>query len=245
MASTNAEEGDKETPGWVEPTPGSILDKLCPCGKFRRWNRDRCDCGSKIFWEMEALENRVGLEPCAGYWAEDEEFPKLGNSGTGKCGAEKRFRKIPRGNWKKVEIGTEEEEAKVYAVEKEVGQMCLGFQVADVKKPLISVRRIVEKGNHVSFGPDDQDNYIINKETGSKMMLKPNGKGSYLMEVQFVGGEKTEITVDSGAEENVCPWEWGSQFDTKEADRWMNFRNASGGRIEHWGKRDVFVTSPF
>ena len=123
--------------------------------------------------------------------------------------------------------------------------MCLGFQVADVKKPLISVRRIVEKGNHVSFGPEDQDNYIINKSSGNKMMLKPNGKGSYLMEVQLVGGGRTEITVDSGAEENVCPWEWGAQFETKEADRRMNFRNASGGSIEHWGKRDVYVTSPF
>ena len=76
-------------------------------------------------------------------------------------------------------------------------------------------------------------------------MLKPNGKGSYIMEVQFVDGEKTEITVDSGAEENVCPWNWGSQFEVLEADRWMNFRNASGGRIEHYGKRNVVVTSPF
>ena len=123
--------------------------------------------------------------------------------------------------------------------------MCLGFQVADVKKPLISVRRIVEKGNHVCFGPREEDNYIINKTTGDKMMLKPNGKGSYLMQVRFAGGEATEITVDSGAEENVCPWEWGSQFETKEADRWMNFRSASGGRIEHYGKRNVVVTSPF
>ena len=123
--------------------------------------------------------------------------------------------------------------------------MCLGFQVADVKKPLISVRRIVEKGNHVSFGPKEEDNYIINKATGDRMMLKPNGKGSYMLEVSFVGGEKTEITVDSGAEENVCPWEWGSQFETKAADRWMHFRNASGGHIEHYGKRDVLVTSPF
>ena len=123
--------------------------------------------------------------------------------------------------------------------------MCLGFQVADVKKPLISVRRIVEKGNHVSFGPRDEDNYIINKSSGDKMMLKPNGRGSYLMEVCFVGGGRTEITVDSGAEENVCPWDWGSQFTTRQVDRRMNFRNASGGYIEHYGQRDVLVTSPF
>eukprot|EP00973_Karenia_brevis_P009006 1219967-Karenia_brevis.AAC.1 len=60
--------------------------------------------------------------------------------------------------------------------------MSLNFQVAAVSKPLLAVKRIVEKGNHVSFGPE------------------------------FVGGGKTEVTVDSGAEESVCPWEWGQQF---------------------------------
>ena len=124
-------------------------------------------------------------------------------------------------------------------------QMCLGFQVADVKKPLISVKRIVEKGNHVSFGPQEGDNFILNKATGDKMMLKTNGKGSYLMDVCFVGGGRTEITVDSGAEENVCPWHWGEQFPTRPADRWMRFKNASGGEIGHFGKRDVLVVSPF
>ena len=77
------------------------------------------------------------------------------------------------------------------------------------------------------------------------MILKPNGKGSYLMDVCFVGGDRTEITVDSGAEENVCPWHWGEQFPTRPADRWMRFKNASGGEIEHFGKRDVLVVSPF
>ena len=124
--------------------------------------------------------------------------------------------------------------------------MGLSFQVADVKKPLVAVKRITEKGNHVSFGPEPGDNFICNKKSGDKMMLKSNGKGSYLMEVSFVGGEKTEITVDSGAEENVCPWEWGEGlFGTREADKWMTFRNASGGLIPHWGARDVRVTSPF
>ena len=123
--------------------------------------------------------------------------------------------------------------------------MKLGFQVADVKKPLISVRRIVEKGNYVNFGPREEDNFIINRVTGDKMMLRPNGKGSYLLDVMFVGGGKAEITVDSGAEENVCPREWGAQFEMKGAKRKMKFRNASGGDIEHFGERDVLVTSTF
>ena len=65
------------------------------------------------------------------------------------------------------------------------------------------------------------------------------------MKVEFLGGEATEITVDSGAEENVCPYEWGWQFQTREPKKWMRFKNASGGDIEHWGERDVIVSSPF
>ena len=66
------------------------------------------------------------------------------------------------------------------------------------------------------------------------------------MDVCFVGGQKTTITVDSGAEENVCPYNWGSQFGTQDADRWMNFRSASGSIIGHSGnemskyKRQLF-----
>jgi hypothetical protein len=156
-----------------------------------------------------------------------------------------RFHKINKKNWKKW-TWDDKDDVSVQLIEaKEEKKMCLGFQVADVKKPLISVKRIVEKGNYVSFGPKTDDNFILNKDSGDKMMLKSNGKGSYLMDVCFVGGERTEITVDSGAEENVCPWGWGEQFEVKPANTWMNFRNASGGFIEHFGKRDVLVKSPF
>ena len=37
-------------------------------------------------------------------------------------------------------------------------QISLKFQVAAVRKPLVSVRRIIEKGNSVHFGPEDADN---------------------------------------------------------------------------------------
>ena len=152
--------------------------------------------------------------------------------------------------------GRKEKEQEVCVVEKttkEVSfaeadqgiQMKLRFQVADVKKPLMSVKRIVEQGNHVGLGPGQEDNYILNKESGNQMPLKKNGKGSYLMEVKFVGGGQTEITVDSGAEENVCPWEWGKQFKMVDAESWMHFRDASGRTIPHHGRRDVLVESPF
>ena len=77
------------------------------------------------------------------------------------------------------------------------------------------------------------------------MPLKPNGKGSYLLEVDFVGGGKTVMTVDSGAEENVCPWGWGEHFPVVEAEKYLSFRNASGGAIDHYGQRNIKVCSPF
>ena len=122
--------------------------------------------------------------------------------------------------------------------------MCLGFQVADVKKPLVSVKRIVEKGNHVVFGPGHEGNYIENKSSGRRLMLRPNGRGSYLMDVEFKGGAKTSITVDSGAEESVCPRGWGSPFPIIASVPAREFRNASGCSIAHYGPREVMLVSP-
>ena len=65
------------------------------------------------------------------------------------------------------------------------------------------------------------------------------------MKVKFVGGSETDITVDSGAEESVCPWEWGEQFGIRDADRWLSLVNASGGYINHWGTRNVKMIAPF
>ena len=97
----------------------------------------------------------------------------------------------------------------------------------------------------MAFGPREEDNYIWNKESGDRIPLRPNGKGSYLMDVEFEGGGKTEITVDSGAEESVCPWDWGERFGMDEGAPKLTFRNASGGLIPHWGSREVIVTSTF
>ena len=79
-------------------------------------------------------------------------------------------------------------------------------------------------------------------ETGDKVFLRKNGRGSYLMDVTFASGKKTEITVDSGAEESVCPWNWGEQFGIYNASAWMSFKDAQGGYIEHYGQREVWVT---
>ena len=123
--------------------------------------------------------------------------------------------------------------------------MGIKFQVADVVKPLISVKRLVEKGNTVTFGPDKADNFIENKKLKSKVGLEQTAKGSYLLKVNFVDGRETEIVVDSGAEENVCPKWWGESFGLNTSCKILNLRNASGGKITHWGERDVLVESPF
>ena len=115
------------------------------------------------------------------------------------------------------------------------------FQVAEVKKPLMSVKRIVEKGNRVVFS--EVGSYIVNDKTGDRLELRENGRGSYVMDVDFVGGGKGQITVDSGAEENVCPVNWGQKFGVNERVPAMRFRGADSNRIRHYGERLVVVTS--
>ena len=95
------------------------------------------------------------------------------------------------------------------------------------------------------FGPGKDGRFISNPKTGDKFILRPNGKGSYLMDVKFPGGVRTEITVDSGAEESVCPKGWGEQFGLVQPDRRLNLINASGTNIAHYGQRHIMVEAPF
>ena len=44
------------------------------------------------------------------------------------------------------------------------------------------------------FGLTLEDNHISKNIIGDKMLLKPRRRGSCVMEVEFVGGEKTVIT---------------------------------------------------
>ncbi len=46
-----------------------------------------------------------------------------------------------------------------------------------------------------------------------------------------------EITIDSAAEESVCPKAWGAVYPMKEPQRQLQFTNASGGRVQHYGER--------
>ena len=78
-----------------------------------------------------------------------------------------------------------------------------------------------------------------------KIPVRPNGKGSYLLDVKFKGGPLTSITVDSGAKENVGPKDWGRQFGIHVPEAWMKFRGADGNYIKHHGQRDIIIESLF
>ena len=82
---------------------------------------------------------------------------------------------------------------------------------------------------------------LCNPKEIVKLFMKEKGKGSYVVRVQFVGGEKTDITVDSAAEESVCPEGWGAQFGTYEPYEWLTLTGAGGHEIHHRGQRDVMV----
>ena len=61
----------------------------------------------------------------------------------------------------------------------------LKFLETDVKKPLLAVRRLVERGNVVSFGPGPGHNYIKNFEAGKKIPMERRG-GSFVLKAHFV-----------------------------------------------------------
>jgi hypothetical protein len=46
-----------------------------------------------------------------------------------------------------------------------------------------------------------------------------------------------EITVDSAAEESVCPKAWGEAYQMRRPSKWLRFVNASGGQMGHYGEK--------
>jgi hypothetical protein len=61
----------------------------------------------------------------------------------------------------------------------------LKFQVTDVRKPLLSVRRLTEKGNTVQFSDEPGECYILNKATGKKIPMEKRG-ASFIIKARFV-----------------------------------------------------------
>ena len=129
----------------------------------------------------------------------------------------------------------------------EVG-MSLNFHVTDVFKPLLSVKRITECGNQVNFGPTSEHCFIQNVGTGDKIPLRETPSGSYVMDVCLKSSDMSslsEITIDSGAEDNVCPLHWASEFPFLENVPQKSFKGADGSDIHHYGSKNVVVYSPF
>ena len=54
------------------------------------------------------------------------------------------------------------------------------------------------------FGPNENDNYIQNVGSGNKIYMRKQ-RGSFVVDGQFGDGQWKQITVDSAAEEAVCP----------------------------------------
>ena len=59
------------------------------------------------------------------------------------------------------------------------------FQISDVTKPLAAVTRIVEKGNIVQFGPEKEQCFIQNINTGRKIPIEKEAN-AYVMNVEFL-----------------------------------------------------------
>ena len=187
-----------------------------------------------------------------------------GRCGGGRCGEEgcEGGRGIP-GRWR-TQGGRGNEPDEYMMVELgprfigavDCGEPTIGmtFQVAAVKKALASVWRICRAGNVVQFGDDPEDCFVRNKESGRKIRMEKKG-GSYVIKVEFVRrkGEKGDgeweslgretVTVDSGAEESVCPMGWGADFGMKVVapGKEMRMVSAGGGEMRHYGSRKVTI----
>ena len=124
--------------------------------------------------------------------AEESVCPKEWEESSGTAGVEEgeKLKLINASGGRINHFGSRRVNFEAEDTEGEGGMMGLVFQVSDVRKPLAAVWRIAEKGNLVCFGPEEGDNYIMNKKSGKKVLLKKRG-GSYIMRVQVIREKST------------------------------------------------------
>ena len=58
-------------------------------------------------------------------------------------------------------------------------------QVEDVRRPLLSVRQLMEKGSLVSFGPGEGDSFICHPQSQVRIPLVKQG-GAFIIKATFV-----------------------------------------------------------
>ena len=153
-------------------------------------------------------------------------------------------------------VQIEVDEKFIGAVYCEGSLMSMNFQVAKVKKASAAVSKICQAGNVVQFGEEECECFILNKKTKKKVMMRQR-RGSYIINVEFVKKVaddtyetigKDVFTVDSGAEESVCPLSWGEAFGlrTVSPGQEMKMINAAGDTMQHYGSRKVqFAAAAF
>ena len=100
-------------------------------------------------------------------------------------------------------------------------------------------------GNIVNFGPRNEDNYIKSATDGHEIPLRRKGGVFVIDGICPKDNKPVEITVDSGAEESVCPLYWGREFGLDTRGPRIDFTAANGSRIKHYGSRQVDIVSPF
>lgn len=91
-------------------------------------------------------------------------------------------------------------------------------------------------------GGIEKDKPAMTVQKGSKEKKFRKGHGTVNISAVESGAKWSsagvgEITIDSAAEESVCPREWGKQYPLREPAKWLDFTNASGGHMKHYGER--------
>ena len=115
-----------------------------------------------------ASDDEDGEDECQDCMA----WPVVGKGGKVSKGEKEGFAQGQRGaKFKKFDMTAKVEDVKfIGAVDKGGAAMSLCFQVTDVRKPLVAVKRIAQKGNVVQFDPAENDNFIQNELSGNKIL---------------------------------------------------------------------------
>ena len=139
------------------------------------------------------------------------------------------------------EFGNElcEEEVMIMAVDAgktKTRTSAIEFNVAEVKKPLVSAVKMVRNDNRVILDADGS--YIENKSTGERMAVRMQDE-TFVFDVEYDDGEKGTMTLDSGA--GVHVWPKDARTNVPLLPRKSNLRMcaANGTEIVNHGRKVI------